>query len=360
MFPIKCLYATELCSRKALESYSLQISPQRLQLENPDARISFSTRPGCERLSTYCSSFLGLGTGDYPHYGRLFWEIHFPCNHWTFQQGTVYFPKLWAGREHVIYWDDEQERVKGMTEAERAQIHNQDQSGQQAWGRMGVAVGLMSALKPTLYTGEKFEKMLAVLLPRDPAIIPALWVYCSSPAFAKAVRELDAGVVVPNATLEKVPFDVEYWQKVAAKEFPNGLPKPHSDDPTQWLFNGRPKGSDAPLQVAVARLLGYRWPRQTGSEFPDCPALGPDGLEPHADSDGIVCLPPINREPPAAVRLRALLADAWSAGVPPANPGRDARAPFDERELLAATGAKQTSLEEWLRDVLRAALQAVP
>ncbi len=138
----------------------------------------------------------------------------------------------------------------------------------------------------------------------------------------------------------KVPFDLAHWQKVAAEKYPNGLPKPHSDDPTQWLFNGHPKGSEQPLQVAVARLLGYRWPRQTGSEFPDCPALGPDGLEDLADADGIVCLPPINKEQPAAARLRNLLAAAFGADWSPSR----------ERDLLAATGAKQTNLEDWLRD----------
>ena len=53
-----------------------------------------------------------------------------------------------------------------------------------------------------------------------------------------------------------------------------------------------------PLHVAVARLLGYQWPRQTGSSFPDCPALGPDGLEKLADDDGIVCVPAVRGEPP--------------------------------------------------------------
>jgi len=62
------------------------------------------------------------------------------------------------------------------------------------------------------------------------------------------------------------------------------FPKPFSSNPTQWLFNGQSKVSDQPLHVAVARLLGYRWPRQTVSSFPDCPALGSDGLE-NADAD---------------------------------------------------------------------------
>jgi hypothetical protein len=105
------------------------------------------------------------------------------------------------------------------------------------------------------------------------------------------------------------------------------------------LFNGHPAGADQPLHVAVARLLGYQWPRQTGSSFPDCPALGPDGLEPFADDDGVVCLPPLNREQPAAARLRTLLATALGQ--------------FDERALLAKAGpkgSKSTTLEDWLRD----------
>ena len=83
----------------------------------------------------------------------------------------------------------------------------------------------------------------------------------------------------PTAPWSRSPSTSHTGRQVAAEKYPNGLPKPHSDDPTQWLFNGHPKGSEQPLQVAVARLLGYRWPRQTGSSFPDCPALGSDDLE---------------------------------------------------------------------------------
>ena len=94
-------------------------------------------------------------------------------------------------------------------------------------------------------------------------------------AAQRAERQAE-GPPGPTPWDEQGSHALAYWQKVAAEKYPNGLPKPHSDDPTQWLFNGHPRGSDAPLQVAVARLLGYRWPRQTGSSFPDCPALGPD------------------------------------------------------------------------------------
>ena len=55
----------------------------------------------------------------------------------------------------------------------------------------------------------------------------------------------------------------------------NGLPMPYSDDPTQWLFHSHPVPSERPLQVAIARLLGYRWPAETDEEMelaPEVPA----------------------------------------------------------------------------------------
>jgi hypothetical protein len=118
------------------------------------------------------------------------------------------------------------------------------------------------------------------------------------------------------------------------------LPKPFSSDPTQWLFNGHPAGADQPLHVAVARLLGYQWPRQTGSSFPDCPALGPDGLEKLADDDGIVCLPSVRGEEPAAERLRRLLAAAYGKNWKPTS----------ELELIRATGSDAGDIDEWLRN----------
>ncbi|HZJ12448.1 MAG TPA: SAM-dependent methyltransferase, partial [Methyloceanibacter sp.] len=103
-----------------------------------------------------------------------------------------------------------------------------------------------------------------------------------------------------------------------------------------WLFNGNPAGADQPLHVPVARLLGYQWPRQTGSSFPDCPALGPDGLEKLADADGIVCLPSVRGERPAHERLLHLLEAAWGDGW-----SNDTLS-----KLLAEAGSN--SLDDWL------------
>jgi hypothetical protein len=172
-----------------------------------------------------------------------------------------------------------------------------------------------------------------------------IWSFCASGDYLRAVRDIDPKVNVTNATLAKVAFNLDKWQRAADEEYPHGLPLPYSNDPTQWLFNGHPAGADKPLHVAVARLVGYKWPRQTGSSFPDCPALGPDGLEILADEDGIVCLSSVRGEASAVERLRKLLASALG----------DEWSPTKERELLLATAVDNNTkkpepdLEGWLR-----------
>ena len=97
-----------------------------------------------------------------------------------------------------------------------------------------------------------------------------------------------------------------------------------------------------PLQVAVARLLGYRWPRQTGSSFMDCPAVTePDEVDRSGlvDADGIVPLPALAGEADAATRLRELIRAVWG---PDYGEGTI-------RELLAAEEAKATDLGDLAR-----------
>ena len=184
-----------------------------------------------------------------------------------------------------------------------------------------------------------FDDNTGVLAPSSEADLAALLCFSSSDEFEQAIRDVDQELKVTIGNFGKITMDLDSWRATAAEKYPDGLPKPFSSDPTQWLFNGHPAGADESLHVAVARLLGYQWPRQTGSSFPDCPALGPDGLEELADDDGIVPISPANREQPAAQRLRALLTAALGK--------------FDERDLIRNSGPKgstKTSLEEWLRD----------
>jgi hypothetical protein len=139
---------------------------------------------------------------------------------------------------------------------------------------------------------------VGVLIPKHPDFLPALWAFCESSEFNKAVREINQKMIVQYVYYPRVPFDLAHWQAIAAEKYPKGLPEPHSDDPTQWLFKGDIATSDDPLQVAVARLLGYRWPDQPMEDAV---------VNPFVDDDGIVCLPGVRHEAPAAERLADLL-----------------------------------------------------
>lgn len=306
-------------------------SDQLGQLRNPDACLQFADPVEFALLGNYATALQGISTADYPRYGRCFWEVPSQTADWVCQQSTVLATAHHSGREHILFW---QKGTGELAHSPQAVIRGID-----ALGKRGVAVSQMNQLPVTIYDGDLFDSNCAALLVHDTVLLPAVWAFCASPEFSLAVRQMDQAVKVTNANLVKVPFDLTHWQRVATELYPNGLPKPHSDDPTQWLFSGHPQGSEQPLQVAVARLLGYRWPRQTGSSFPDCPALDADGLESHADPDGIVCINPVRSEQAAAERLRLLLASAYGAEWSTQR----------QTDLLTQVGYAGKSLEEWLR-----------
>ena len=315
---------------------------QKLQKANPDSRISFEESQGTRLLNAYASTATGMQTFDLPRFVIKHWEVQHSGEVWLPSQSTVEKMQYYGGFTDSVRWEDGRGDLYRFMEDLAAQGYRSGiwRAGSQFWGRLGVLVSLMGDLPSTLYLGTPFNQNTGVLIPTDDRDLLAIWCFCESGQLSKQVRAVDQSLKVTNATVGKIPFDLAHWRKVAAEKYPDGLPKPSSSDPTQWLFNGHPVGADQPLHVAVARLLGYQWPRQTGSSFPDCPALGPDGLEKLADDDGIVPISPAKGEGPAAERLRELLARAY---------GKDWNAARQE-ELLAQVDYAGDSLEDWLRN----------
>jgi hypothetical protein len=327
------LSADDSAAKKAttLLTGDAKLFDQEAQLKNPDARIVVgSLEQSARRLSEFATPGKGSTTGDSPHYHRSFWELPKLTTSMTPWLDSPLEGDLWSGRQVVslVSVDD-----PGLLAENGCMIR-----GQALWGKKGVAVSKMSGLRAFLYAGEVFDDNVGVLCPRDPELIPAILAYCTSEDYFADIRAIDQALKVTAATLAKVPFDVERWREVAETELADGLPPAKSNNPTQWLFNGHPKEATAPLQVAVARLVGYRWPRQTGSSFPDAPPLAMDELDEFADDDGIVSLTALRGEAPAADRIRALLAKAYGASW----------SSETLTELLASVGA--SSLEDWLRN----------
>lgn len=325
----------------AIENAPVSRLGQKAQLSNPNSKLVLEALSGAPPLEDVAIVSEGLHTGDYPRFGRKFWEVSRIAGGWAPQQGGASSGKYYSGMEHVLFWEEGTgELIEFVRERLGMETVTQWIKGEAVWGKLGVAVGMMGPMKTSLYQGAIFTHGICAIVPKLAANTAAIRAFSESGELCKQVRKLDQKVCAALDSVAKVPFDLKHWQKVAAEKYPDGLPKPYSSDPTQWLFNGHPKGSDEPLQVAVARLLGYQWPRQTGSSFPDCPALGPDGLEKFADSDGIVPLPAIKGEAPADVRVREVLARAygkeWDAAV--------------LEQLLAQLGFSGKALADWLRD----------
>ncbi|MFZ2502828.1 MAG: DNA methyltransferase [Nocardioides sp.] len=267
-------------------------------------------------LSSVAWAYKGLTTGDDGRYRRDFWQLSRVDEPWRRIQSSP-DGRLVSGCSGVVALGWMLDPIKPGVEMR----------GEDIWGRRGVIVKQMQDLPAALYLGHAHDQNAAVVVVKDDAQLPAVWAYLRSPEYAANVRHLDGSLKVTNATLVQVPFDADRWRSVAESEWSGKLPEPESDDATQWLFRGHPAVAAQPLQVAVARLLGFRWPDQQV-----------DAIDPLIDSDGIVCLPAIAGEQAAAERVRAVMAAAYGASWTPAK--------LDE--LLAAAGGRGGDLPDWL------------
>ncbi|MCP9877396.1 Eco57I restriction-modification methylase domain-containing protein [Cyanobium sp. A2C-AMD] len=336
-----CLDATEcnspLHKASRIRSLTPEIIAQSDQLANPDSIVTITKVDTENLLNQYAAVFVGSQPGQTTRATRFFWELTGePSSDWSFMESSPNANAIYSGKSELCLT---------VEELQRQEINECVIRGRSAWERYGVIVAKMSNLPAALYCGRFFDDNTFAIIPNKRGDLPALWAYVSSPSFASNCRKLNQKLNVTVSVMSQVPFDLEYWQKVAAEKYHHGLPKPFSSDPAQWLFNGHPVDADHPLHVAMARLVGYLWPRQSGYSFTDCPALERDGLESMADEDGIVCLSPARGEAAAADRLRGLLATAFG----------DEWSNSKERELLLETavandGRKAVAdLADWLR-----------
>ena len=321
---------------------------QTSQLKNPDARISVLDEDSAGLLALIATGNQGIKTSDDPSFVRNFWELSKISPDWEFFQSTVESTTHYGGLEQIVLFESGKGRMRQLATTQDRD-RRRDLQGRNAWGRWGIAISCMGTLPAALYGGWKFDTNIATIVPSNQSHLPAIWCFCSSPEYHEAIRKIDQKLNVTNATLVKVPFDIARWTEIANESYPDGLSKPHSNDPTQWVFHGHPQPATDALQVAVARLLGYRWPSEADAEMELSDAARDwiarsNMLASHVDDDGIVCLPSVRGEPPAHDRLLALLITAWesvSAG---------SWKPTTLARLLAEADWEDKGLDAWLRE----------
>ena len=343
--------ASEKAAR--LRAAEILMVEQTQQLGNPDARITLELPSSEALLEKYALAPNGMHGGDSLRFRMYFWEVAPGSSVWCRFQIPVDETIHYGGREHVFFW------------ADGGRIHLQNPNarlqGQGAWERCGVAVRVMRELPATLYSGNPFDISCVPLVPKNPEHLLLIWCFCSSPEYNDAVRHIDQKLNVTNATLAKVSFELDRWTRCANERYPNGLPRPYSNDPTQWIFHGHPGGSvvwdetqkrtvhgslrtdPTVLHVAVARLLSYRWPAEHDVDMDLADeqrewVRRTEALLEWMDEAGIVCIPPVQGEPPAQDRLLGLLVaafgDSWNDRI--------------LAKLLANVGS--SNLDDWLRN----------
>lgn len=332
---------------EALRRGELIAMSQHAQLEGPDSMVTLAGGAAAmSLLSRFAYCYQGTSTGDNARFVRLFWELPSRSKEFEFFQGPSDLTELQGGKQHIVRWND-------VLRFESAAIR-----GEQAWGCRGIAIGQMTSLPATLFEGSKFSNATPVIVPGDPGDLAALWCYCSSPAFAKALREINQKLSVDNGYVSKISVDFEHWRREAKARFPDGPPAPYSSSASQWIFHGHPAGSvvwdgklategplrtdETVLQVGVARLLGYRWPAEWDAEMALADAQREwvarcAALRRFKDEDGIVCLPSVRGERPASERLLDLIRESYAANL-------------EEDFLARLLDGRATTLDEWLRN----------
>jgi hypothetical protein len=336
-----------------LREGELVIVNQKEQLGNPDSRVQLEKLDTGSLLSEYASTATGMQTFDLPRFVFKLWETLPNPSIWQPSQSTVETSTAYGGLAEVVRWERGEGSLSKLMEAFAAQGYTTGiwRAGSQFWGKKGVAVSLMRDLPVAIYSGTPFNQNAGVLIPKKPEDLEAIYCFCASGEMSRAIRAIDQSLKVTNGTLSKIPFDYLQWREKARLEYPDGLPKPYSDDPTQWLFHGHPQPATEPMQVGIARLAGFRWPAESDPSMELSDAAHKwiarcEELISHADDDGIMCLPAVRGEPAAHERLSKMLATAfegdWSSSK--------------ERELLLAAAVSnnarkpELSLESWLRN----------
>jgi hypothetical protein len=326
------------------EPTPVHVVRQADQLRNPDATVNLSTDTASGYLREFAGCYQGLTTADDGRWRRQFWEVPALNQRWRKLQTPSQEKGLFAGREDIV------DAVLVTTGDHTGVIR-----GREAWGKLGVAIDRMGRLARSIYTGDLFHSLVPVVVAHRPEHQLAIAAFCLSDEFVGVARAANQSLSIDNGYLGKLPFDLAHWQAVAAEKYPNGLPEPHSDDPTQWLFKGDIATSTDPLQVAVARLLGYRWPDQSKE---------PDAVDAFVDADGIVCLPGVRGEAPVAERLLEVLRSAYQKeprmkhgsntdeeGMPSSDSSIRVSSVFNPWPVLSAAGCKAGStLDDWLRN----------
>ena len=324
-----------------LQSTVFEAVKQEAQRNNPDQRIAVRPLESGNPFSQYAVTFQGIKSGDDARFRAKSWEVI--STEWRRLQAAGDGSQLFDGCSDVIFWGHDGRHL----------TRRRDEGQEAARKYRGIAIAQMRDMPVSVLAAEAFDSNISPVFCLNEDHAAPILTFCESQDFKDLVRSYEPTLKTNNGTFTQVPFDLELWRASAADRYPNGLPEPYSDDPTQWLFHGHPGQAEigTALHVALARLCGHRWPAEIDTEMrlsSEARAWIARAAElPSSDADGLLPLVACGGEAPLAERLRSYarvaFGDAWSADL--------------ETRLVAEADAKlggttkrsAVTIDDWLR-----------
>lgn len=298
--------------------------------------LALSIEKSNSTLGNFANVYKGLDRADVNRFTFSFTEVKLNKERFKFLQTSFDSPSVIAGKTNVIDWIEYSKYSKTYSVAVR---------GEKAWGEKGISVTHTGKLPVALYYGELFDTNVHSIIPKKEEYFNKIWKFCFSEEFNKIVRQYDTKIGVTNSVFEKIPFDLNTTFNQLTGFTDLNLIKVYTNTPTQWLFHGHPIKADNPLQVATARLLGYRWPAESDKDMEladEAKMLIEEikAFDSYTDDDGIFCIPSVNAEQAGADRLREYLQVVFGSA-------------YNNRtiaELLEKEGTAASNLEDWFRN----------
>jgi hypothetical protein len=228
---------------------------QEVQFEHPETRILLKAQEAnVKRLDKFVTATQGISPGDTEMMRARFWELSGIRNSvWRFMQSTPEGDSIFSGATFVVRKQD----------SVGYELDGFRMCGERAWGKTGIVVGKMRNLPVTIYLGAAFDANCPVLVLNDESNTVNVLAFCTDPSYATLLRELDSKLDVAVAAMDKVPFDLAHWQKIAAERYPQRPAKtlfrrPHAVDlsrppPAGHRFTA--SGSRPPAGLPLARRV---------------------------------------------------------------------------------------------------------
>ena len=174
----------------------------------------------------------------------------------------------------MVAWDSGELSARTVTRRTGSDGDNQEQSGQQAWGKRGRGESYARPASAPLYAASIMTSNVARDCSHDETLI---FLLCGHSVKLRDLRQkfvkFDQNSKSTNGTLVKVPFDLDHWRRLRPRSIRTAFP---SRTPT----TRRNGCSTATPMVRTTRfkslLHGYLATAGHANrfKFPDCPALG--------------------------------------------------------------------------------------